>query len=49
MRLSDIYKRMKANSSPDADKFKTLYDALNVLVSRFRASVAVPRLMRSLD
>ena len=49
MRLSDIYKRMKIHSSPDADKFKILYDALNVIVSRFRANVSVPRLMRSLD
>ena len=49
MRLSDIYKRMKIHSSPDVDKFKTLYDALNVIISRFRANVSAPRVMRSLD
>ena len=49
MRLSDIYKRMRDLSPSDAEKFKILYNALNALVGRFRAKVATPRLMASLD
>ena len=49
MRLSVMYKRMKARSPTEAAKFKKLYDVMNLLVSRLCAQVSAPRLMRSLD